>query len=224
MFFSIIRYYVSFLVWYCQTSEPYVRYSCWINGTNFYGQLFFFIPLFGYFLLGSFSLFTSLRRTRNVFGNDKLRRNVLLRQTTYVLAFILMWSGPVLNRTYRLYDWATNNSACLDVCISEECTSTVSHVLTVIDSLCMAAQGFVSSVIWLSNPFFYQLVQRGHLLKIFNCATKYLCCLCRCCGCFGMVSDDPQQTSDDAMGDFDDGFQVRFFCLSPRPLFIRPVA
>ena len=91
--FVIFYYFLLFLFFifffYFLTFPPSLSFSCWINGTSFSGQLSFFIPLFLTFLLGIASLFTSLYRTKNVFGDSKVRQDVLLRQTVYVGAFMV---------------------------------------------------------------------------------------------------------------------------------------
>mmetsp|Transcript_38397 Transcript_38397/g.53446 ORF Transcript_38397/g.53446 Transcript_38397/m.53446 type:complete len:476 (-) Transcript_38397:1966-3393(-) len=153
-------------------------YSCWINGTSFSGQLSFFIPLFLTFLLGIASLFTSLYRTKNVFGDSKVRQDVLLRQTVYVGAFMIIWSGPIANRGFRLYSSLEGNANCIDICLSDKCDSSVGHFLTILEELCLAAQGFVNSVIWLSNPYFSNQLKTSCVNRCYVGASNCLCCCC----------------------------------------------
>lgn len=108
------------------------NYACWLRGDST-EELAFLVPLAAYMALGLLSLIYAAVRLRRGAGVTLVaRRSLLYRHAAYVLAFLFLWTWPILHAQFD------NNDDIL--------------ALSVMDALVISLQGFVFAAIRLSEP------------------------------------------------------------------------
>jgi len=137
----------SVIMFAARSTGPSGDGTCWVEGQRSFIRLLFFVPLIIYFAISLSSLVIATVYSRNygvkVNGSanslsERNRMGMLLRMASYTLVFILCWTGPLIHRiaqfTGRIDDIQHPN------------------FLMFLDAISVSIQGFVNSMIWLSNP------------------------------------------------------------------------
>ncbi|KAF2069078.1 hypothetical protein CYY_009606 [Polysphondylium violaceum] len=143
----------SIIMFAARSTGPSGDGTCWVEGQRSPIRLLFFVPLLIYFAISISSLIIAAIYSRNSGSSsnslsERNRTGMLLRMASYTLVFILCWTGPLIHRIVQF----TGKVDRLDD----------PNFLMYLDAFSVSIQGFVNSMIWLTNPsilkgFFYNI-------------------------------------------------------------------
>lgn len=142
-------------------------HTCLVRGTDS-SSLVFEIPLFAYLLLAVISLiFAAVRLSSGTRTTKMLRRRLLTRHATYVIAFVMLWLWPLL---YAFLDNGKNDKA--------------QEPLAIMDAVAVSGQAAVFAAIRLAEPGAWSILKR--LLKHYWAELQSTCelvssCFVVCC-------------------------------------------
>eukprot|EP01114_Cavostelium_apophysatum_P012650 TRINITY_DN2883_c0_g1_i1.p1 TRINITY_DN2883_c0_g1~~TRINITY_DN2883_c0_g1_i1.p1 ORF type:complete len:621 (-),score=131.11 TRINITY_DN2883_c0_g1_i1:100-1962(-) len=111
--------------------------TCGIKGDDNPMRLLFFVPLFAAFIFAIASLIYSLRTfTRGLGESQQFRRGHFVRQTLYVLIFIVFWSGPFI---LKISQYAHKDNP----------------IIKYFSAVGVSGQAFMNALVWLTHPSIY---------------------------------------------------------------------
>eukprot|EP01102_Stenamoeba_stenopodia_P011095 TRINITY_DN3394_c0_g1_i1.p1 TRINITY_DN3394_c0_g1~~TRINITY_DN3394_c0_g1_i1.p1 ORF type:complete len:775 (-),score=152.04 TRINITY_DN3394_c0_g1_i1:402-2726(-) len=136
-------------------------HTCWFNDDSWY-QALFMIPLVFYIFVAAIALILTLRHAWSGHFDRFQRRAITVRMFIFTLLFVSLWSVYIANKGLLFLKG------------ENEVKQKLSHIA----AACIAGEGFVNAIIWLSHPFFNKSLRENRSCQWFFFTILFPCLYC----------------------------------------------